>query len=105
MPQAETTTAPDSVKADPKHYKVELENDKVRIVRISYGPHEKSVMHSHPAGAIISLTDQRVRFNLPNGTSQEVQLKAGQAVWMNATTHLPENLTDDHLEVIYVEVK
>ena len=105
MPQAATTTAPDSVKADPKHYKVEFENTKVRILRISYGPHEKSVMHSHPSGAIVSLTDQRVRFNLPNGTSQEIQLKAGQAVWMDATTHLPENLTDGRLEVIYVEVK
>ena len=105
MPQAATTTAPDSVKADPKHYKVEFENNKVRIVRISYGPHEKSVMHSHPAGTIVSLTDQRVRFNLPNGTSQEVQLKAGQAVWMDATTHLPENLTGEQLELIYIEVK
>ena len=105
MPQAATITAPDSVKADPKHYKVEFENNKVRIVRISYGPHEKSVMHSHPAGAIVSLTSQRVRFNFPNGTSQEVQMKSGQVLWMDATAHLPENLDDSSLEVIYVEVK
>src|SRR2546422_5729557 len=39
--------APDAVKVDPKHYKVELENDRVRVVRITYGPREKSVMHGH----------------------------------------------------------
>lgn len=105
MPQAATTTAPDSVNADPKHHTVESENSKVRIVRISYGPHEKSVMHSHPAGAIVSLTNQRVRFNFPNGTSQEVEMKAGQTTWMDATTHLPENLTGERFELISIEVK
>ena len=33
---------------DSGHYAVEMENDKVRVLRIKYGPHEKSVMHSHP---------------------------------------------------------
>ena len=36
----------DPVKADSKHYTVEFENDKVRVVRIRYGTREKSVMHS-----------------------------------------------------------
>src|ERR1700735_4725058 len=36
--------AQDPVKVDPKHYKVEFENAQVRILRIHYGPHEKSVM-------------------------------------------------------------
>ena len=49
--------APDSVTADPAHYKVEFENDKVRVVRIHYGPKEKSVMHSHPAGVVVFLSD------------------------------------------------
>jgi len=33
----------DPVKVDPKHYKVEMENDRVRVLRITYGPQEKSV--------------------------------------------------------------
>ena len=32
--------AQDAAKVDPKHYKVEFENDQVRVLRISYGPHE-----------------------------------------------------------------
>jgi len=99
------TTAEHALKADPKHYSVAFENDKVRVVRIQYGGKEKSVMHSHPAGTIIFITDQHVRFNFPDGTSEEVQAKAGEVMWMDANTHLPENLGDQPLEVLYVESK
>jgi hypothetical protein len=51
--------AQDAVKVDPKHYKVESENDQVRILRVPYGPHEKSVMHSHPALVAVFLNDAK----------------------------------------------
>ena len=40
--------AQDPAKVDAKHYKLEFENDQVRVLRITYGPGEKSVMHEHP---------------------------------------------------------
>ena len=39
---------PDPTSVDAAHYKVEFENDRVRILRITYGPGEESVMHHHP---------------------------------------------------------
>src|SRR5579863_637185 len=54
-------TALDPVKLDPKHYSVVLENDEVRILRAKYGPHEKSVMHEHPASVAVSMTDYHVK--------------------------------------------
>src|SRR5262249_34987770 len=48
--------AEDSVAVDPKHYKVEFQNDRVRVLRIKYGPGEKSVMHAHPATVAVFLT-------------------------------------------------
>src|SRR4051794_27505852 len=62
--------AQDPVKVDSKHYKVEFENATVRVLRIHYGPHEKSVWHWHPAGAAIAVTDAHIKFNLPGGKSQ-----------------------------------
>ena len=97
--------AQDATKVDSKHYKIESENSRVRIVRAKYGPHEKSVMHSHPDLVAIFLTDGRVKFTYPNGKSEEQDLKAGQAVFEKATRHLPENLTDNDMEVILVEFK
>jgi len=97
--------AQDPTKVDAKHYKVEFQNSRVRIVRAHYGPHEKSVMHSHPDLVAIFQTDGRVKFTYPNGKTEERDLKAGQALWTPATRHLPENLTDKDMEVILVEFK
>jgi quercetin dioxygenase-like cupin family protein len=97
--------AQDATKVDAKHYKVEFQNSRVRIVRAHYGPHEKSVMHSHPDSVAIFQTDGRVKFTYPNGKTEERDMKAGQAVWTPAVRHLPENLTDNDMEVILVEFK
>ena len=59
--------AQDPVKVDPKHYKVVFENERVRVLKIHYGPHEKSVMHSHPDGVVTFLTDERVKFTMQVG--------------------------------------
>lgn len=97
--------AQDPVKVDPKHYKVEVENDQVRALRISYGPHEKSVMHEHPAGVAVFLTDGKGKFTYPDGKTEEISWKAGQTLWLPAGKHLPENLTDKPFELIQVELK
>ncbi len=97
--------AQDPTKVDAKHYKVEFQNSRVRIVRAHYGPHEKSVMHNHPDLVAIFQTDGRVKFTYPNGKTEERDMKAGQALWTPATRHLPENLTDNDMEVILVEFK
>ena len=36
--------AADPVEVDPKHYTVEFENDRVRVLRVKFGPHEKEAM-------------------------------------------------------------
>jgi len=97
--------AQDAVKADPKHYKVEFENARVRVLRVHYGPKEKSVWHRHPAAVAIAVTDAHVKFNLPGGKSQETNLKAGETQSTPAGKHLPENLSDSDFEVVLVELK
>ena len=97
--------AQDAAKADPKHYKVEFENAKVRVLHATYGPHEKSAMHSHPDVVAIFLTDGNVRFTFPDGKMQDAVAKAGTAMWTPAMTHLPENIGDKPFEVMVVELK
>jgi quercetin dioxygenase-like cupin family protein len=97
--------AQDAVKADPKHYKVEFENARVRVLRVHYGPKEKSVWHSHPAGVAIAVTDVNAKFNLPGGKTQDSNMKAGQTMWTPAGRHLPENMSDSDFEVLLVELK
>ncbi len=97
--------AQDPVKVDAKHYKVVVENEKIRVLRITYGPHEKSVMHDHPDSLAVFFTDQHIRFGLPGGKSETVDKKKGDAEWMKAGKHNPENLSDKPLELILVEFK
>src|SRR3954465_5932173 len=98
-------TAQDAVKVDPKHYSVVSENDQVRILKVHYGPHEKSVMHSHPAGVAVFLTDAKGRFTFADWKTQDLTSKAGDSMYTPATTHLPENVGDKPFEVIVVELK
>jgi len=95
----------DPVKVDPKHYKVEFENENVRVLRILYGPGEKSVMHYHPNAVAVFLTGGMVRMTMPDGTSQEVPGKTGDAIWTPAGSHLPQNTGEKPFEVVLVELK
>ena len=102
MPQP---TVEDPVKVDPGHYKVEFENDRVRVLRIKYGPGEKSVMHSHPESISVFLTDTHGTFTYPDGRTEEITASAGTVQHMDAFTHLPENLSQTPFEVIAIELK
>jgi quercetin dioxygenase-like cupin family protein len=102
---AVSAVAQDAAKVDSKHYTVEFENEQVRVLRIKYGPHEKSVMHKHPAGVAIMLTDSTMKFTFADGRTEERPMKAGQVIDAEAVTHLPENLSDQPFEAILVELK
>ena len=91
--------------ADSKHYTVEFENDQVRVLRVIYGPHEKSVMHEHPASVGVYLTDGHIRITLADGRTGEPYVKAGQAMWHPAGKHLIENLGNTPFELVLTELK
>ena len=97
--------AEDAVKVDPKHYSVVSENAQVRILRVHYGAHEKSVMHSHPATVAVFLGTGNGRFTFPDGKTQDFAAKLGDAVYTPAVTHLPENTGDQPFDVIVIELK
>ena len=100
-----TAFGQDAAKVDPKHYKVESENAQVRILRVHYGPHEKSVMHSHPDGVAIYLSNGSMVFHFPDGKTQNATGKAGQALYTPAVVHDPENTGDKPFDAIVIEIK
>jgi len=52
---AATAMAQDPVKVDPRHHGLPFENEQVRVLRIIFGRHEKSVMPERPNGVRIYL--------------------------------------------------
>lgn len=102
---ASSAVAQDPTVVDSTHYKLEFENEYVRVLRISYGPYERSVMHSHPPAVAVFLTNQEARFTLPGGGSFLAAGRAGETGWAAPGTHQPENITENRFEMILVELK
>jgi quercetin dioxygenase-like cupin family protein len=97
--------AQDPTKVEPKHYKLQFENERVQVVDVHYGPHEKSEMHDHPAGVSVSVTGGHLRFTDQNGKVTEVYAKAGEARWFPAHKHKVENLGDESYNGVYIGIK
>jgi quercetin dioxygenase-like cupin family protein len=102
---AQVALAQDPTKVEPKHYKLNFENDRVQVVSVHYGPHEQSVLHDHPGGVVVSLTEAHLRFIDENGKVREVYSKAGEVRWYPPFKHRVENLGDTTYDAVYIGVK
>ncbi len=100
---ASTDDSTDPTVSEPNHYKVEFENDHVRVVRITYAAGEETQMHSHPASVSVFLTDAEGVLALEDGSEQEFNNKAGDSMLMDAQSHQPRAKTD--FELIQIELK
>ena len=97
--------AQDPVKVEPKHYKRDFQNDRVDVVSVHYGPHEKSQLHEHPEGVVVSLTEAHLRFTDESGKTREVFSKPGEVRWYPPFRHRVENLGDTAYDAVYIGVK
>lgn len=87
------STALDPVAVDPQHYKVELENEYVRVLRVHYGAHDKGQTHEHFLNrVVVYLNDQ------PGAKADDVRI-AG------AGKHAEENTSEKPADRIAVELK
>lgn len=102
---AACSLAQDPTKVEPKHYKLDFENEKVQVVSVHYGPHEKSALHEHPGGVVVILTAAHLRFTDENGKVREIFSKPGEARWYPAFHHRVENLGDTPYDAVYVGIK
>ncbi len=98
-------SAQDPTKVEPKHYKLDFENDKVQVVSVHYGAHEKSALHEHPGGVVVILTSAHLRFTDENGKTREIFSKPGEARWYPPFKHRVENLGDTPYDAVYVGIK
>ena len=83
----------DPVTVDGRHYKVEFENEQVRVLRIHYEPREKGQTHEHILNRVVLyLNDQAAA-------------KADDVRMAGAATHVEENPSDQPADRIAVELK
>ena len=97
--------AQDPVKVDPAHHKVEMENEHVRVLRVTVPAGEKTAVHDHPAIVAVFLNDARMRVTPVGGKPDETPRKAGTTNALPAVKHVVENLGTTTAEIIVVELK
>lgn len=97
--------AQDPIKISSTDYKVEIDNDVVRVLRVKHPPHAKIAMHQHPDSVGVAISDVREKLTAPDGTSRIVDIKAGSASYSPASKHAEENLSDQPMEAVLIELK
>ncbi len=105
MAMMKTDVKADPVQIAPSTYKVLLEDDRARVLDIRLPGRGHSPLHSHPGYIAYALSDARVRFTRPDGSTQEVSMKAGDCISCPAETHEVDNLLDSECHVLNIELK
>jgi quercetin dioxygenase-like cupin family protein len=103
---AGTLQAQDPVKVSPDHFKVLLENERVRVLDFHSSTGVKIPMHSHPAYISYSISGAgKTKFTSADGKVTEVPAKTGQATWHEPETHASEYHGTGSTHVLLVELK
>lgn len=108
-PQTPPQAAPNSFTASPEIYKVIAENDKYRVIEVTWKPGQSDVAHSHPDAAVYYLTDCTLKGSSPlpvpalNATGQR---KAGMAaVQPPIPVHTVQNVGTADCKLVMFEPK
>jgi hypothetical protein len=105
---AEAAFAQDPVKVAPRSYRVVFENHKVRVLEYTSRPGLGlcgTGMHSHPDHVAIPLTPAKVKVVGEDGKTFIANIKAGEAFWDPAATHMAENIGGSGTRALIVEIK
>ncbi len=108
LPQ--TTLAQDvarSFVASPDVYKVIAEDEKYRVIAVTWKPGQRDAWHSHGAPvAVYNLTDCNMRIHTPDGKVVDNNIKAGNArVREQAPSHSLENVGSTECTMVLFEPK
>ena len=97
---------PDAVVVDPEHHVVDFENDRVRVVRMSYPAGSRTPLHAHRRGFGVFLSDAHGQ-NIPeSGEAVPIEAVARSTFWTTGQPpHVTENLGAESLVVLLVELK
>lgn len=100
--------AQDAATADPRSFRVVLENDRVRVLEYRSGPGMSVCgqgMHWHPDRVTVTLTDAKVRIVQPDGRTMVRDIPAGHVFFAKAETHATENVGGAGTRLYIIELK
>lgn len=84
-----------------------IDNDQVRVLRVTQPPHQKTRLHDHKVNRVmIYLQPGRQTFAWQDGKTTELTWKAGEAKWSPAAgMHVAEIVSEQPVTIVEVELK
>ena len=95
----------DPLETDPDKYRLVLENERVRVLEYRGLPGDVTHEHSHPDHVVYVVGPAEREQPLPDGTTLEMKLKAGDIFFTPAQTHIGRNTGSVPSHAILVELK
>ena len=95
----------DPVRVDPQHFKLDFQNERVRVVRFTMKGSEGSPMHEAPDILVVCLKECHVRLTRPDGKIQDLHMQAGDTRWVWEDTRSEKNLSKEPSEMLLIEMK
>jgi len=100
--------AQDAATADPRSFRVVLENERVRVLEYRSGPGVGVCgqgLHYHPDRVTVAVTPVKVRLTERQGRVVVRDLAAGQVFFAPAETHSTENVGGAQTRIYIIELK
>ena len=98
--------ANDPLKLDPAHYKLEIDNNQVRVLRLRLRQGEKTPLHAQPfERLLVPLTPARLKVSDAKGAAKTVSYGKAELQWLSPGEEAEENLGDQPYEALIVEFK
>jgi hypothetical protein len=107
-PMVPTVTYPahDPLKVDPAHYKVEIDNNQVRVLRLRLKQGEKTALHEEVfERLLVPLSAARLKIVDSGGKAKTVTYKRAELQWLQPGAEADENLAGQPYEALIVEFK
>lgn len=95
----------DALEVDPAHHQLTLENEQVRVIRLSLRGEEAVPMHDDRDALWVCLDECHLRLSRPDGRSRDIHLQKGESRWIFADTRAERNLSPEPLEMLMIEYK
>lgn len=97
--------AQDPLQVAPNMYKLIFENERVRVMQVTFKPGEKIAPHSHPDHYVYALSAGKLKISNADGTSADAEVKVGDVMWIPAVKHWAENTGTTDVRLLVTELK
>ena len=95
----------DVVRVAGDRYVVEMDNDRLRVLRAKLPVANRVPIHRNRPGIFIALTALNLILTAPDGRVTEIRLPAGDMRWIDAGIHAVQNVGPAACEYLFVESK